>query len=83
MEISAPGRKRRRTKEEVHVSPPIRRKRTRSLTAVEVVGAIWETLEAQIEFPILRPKENDAPQEPAAEEPQIEGIFYKNGLLKE
>ena len=40
-------------------------------------------LEAQIEFPILRPKANDAPQELTAEEPQIEGILYKNGLLKE
>ena len=41
------------------------------------------TLEAQIEFPILRPKANDAPQELAAEEPQIEGIMYENELLKE
>ena len=63
--------------------PPIRRKITRSVTIAEAAHARWETLEAQIEFPILRPKENDAPQELAAEEPQIEGLLYKNGLLKE
>ena len=43
----------------------------------------WENIEANIEFPILRPKENAAPQEPIAEEPQIEGILFENGLLKE
>ena len=31
----------------------------------------------------MRPKENDAPQEPVAEEPQIEGLLHENGLLKE
>ena len=36
-----------------------------------------------IELPILRPSINNAPQEPVAEEPQIEGILYENGLLKE
>ena len=53
------------------------------VTAAEEARARWATLEAQIEFPILRPKANDAPQELAVEEPQIEGILYKNGLLKE
>ena len=35
MEIPAPQRKRRRSKEEIQESPPIRRKRTRSVTAAE------------------------------------------------
>ena len=58
LEIPAPRRKRRRSKDEIRASPPIRIKRTRLVTAAR---AIWETLEAQIEFPILRPKANDAP----------------------
>ena len=29
------------------------------------------------------PRTNAAPQEPVAEEPQIEGILFENGLLKE
>ena len=43
----------------------------------------WANIEANIEFPILRPKANAAPQEPVAEEPQIEGLLFENGLLKE
>ena len=31
----------------------------------------------------MRPKANDAPQKPATEEPQIEGLLYENGLLKD
>ena len=31
----------------------------------------------------MRPRTNNAPQEPIIEEPQIEGIWYENGLLKE
>ena len=61
MEIPAPQRKRRKSKEEIQESPPIRRKRTKSVTVAETTRKRWETLEAQIEFPILRPKENDAP----------------------
>ena len=61
LEIPAPQRKRRRSKEEIQASLPIKRKITRSITAAEAAWARWETLEAQIEFPILRPKENDAP----------------------
>ena len=83
MEIPAPRRKRRRSKDEIRASPPIIQKRTRSVTAAEAAPERWETLEAQIEFPILRPKENDASQEPVVEEPQIEGLMYENGLLKE
>ena len=83
MEILAPWRRRRRSKEEIRASTPIRRKRTRSLTTTEAARARWATLEAQIEFPILRPKANDAPEELAAEEPQIEGLLYENGILKD
>ena len=61
LEIPAPRRKRRRSKDEIRASPPIRRKRTRLVTVAETAQGIWATLEAQIEFPILRPKENDAP----------------------
>ena len=53
LEISAPWRKRRRSKEEIQASPPIRRKRTRPVTAAEASQERWVTLEAQIEFPIL------------------------------
>ena len=31
----------------------------------------------------MRPRTNNDPQEFVAEEPQIEGILYENGLLKE
>ena len=64
-------------------SQPIRWKITRSVTTAEAAQTRWATLEAQIKFPILIPKENDAPQKPAVEEPQIEGLLYENGLLKE
>ena len=43
----------------------------------------WETLEAQIEFPILRPKTIDTPQEPVTKELQNEGLLFENRLLKE
>ena len=61
LETLAPQRKRRRSKDEIRASPPIRRKRTRSVTTVEATRARWETIEAQIEFPTLRPKANDDP----------------------
>ena len=61
LEIPAPRKKRRRSKEEIQASPPIRRKRTRSVTAAEAARERWETIEAQIKFPILRPKANNAP----------------------
>ena len=87
METPAPQRRRRRSKDEkkdeIKVSPPTRRKRTRSVAAVEVARERWETLEAQIEFPILKPRPIDAPQGPVEEEPQIEGLMFKNRLLKE
>ena len=31
----------------------------------------------------MRPRTDNAPQEPIEEEPQLEGILYENGLLKE
>ena len=55
----------------------------RSVTVAEVAQAKWADIEANIEFPILRPRTNNAPQEPVEEEPQIEGILYENGILKE
>ena len=61
----------------------MRRRRTRSVTTAEAVRAKWVDIEANIEFPILRPRKNNAPQEPMEEEPQLEGILYENGLLKE
>ena len=65
LETPAPQRKRRRSKDEktdeIKVSPPIRKKRTTSVAAAEAVREIWETLEAQIEFPILEPRPIDAP----------------------
>ena len=80
LETSAPQRKRRRSKyeikDEIKASPPIRRKRTRSFTVIEAAREKWATLEAQIEFPILRPKTIDTPQEPVTEELQIEGILF-------
>ena len=54
----------------------MRRRRTRSVTAAEAAWEKWANIEANIEFAILRPRTNNAPQEPVAEEPQIEGIFY-------
>ena len=51
LEIPAPQRKRRRSKDEIRASPPIRRKRTRSVTLAEATQERWATLESQIEFP--------------------------------
>ena len=82
-ETTAPQRKRKRSNDEIKISPPIRRKRTRSVAAAEVARKIWATLEAQIEFPILEPRPIDAPQGPVEEEPQIEGLLFENRLLKE
>ena len=61
LEIPAPRKKRRRSKEEVQEPLPIRRKRTKSVIAAETTWERWENLDAQIELPILRPKANDAP----------------------
>ena len=82
LKTPAPQRKRRRSKDEINASPPIRWKRTRSVAVAEASREKWATLEAQIEFPILKPKPIDAPQGPVEEEPQIEGILLKNRLLK-
>ena len=60
----------------------MRRRRTRSVTTAEAVQAKWADIEANIEFPILRLRKNNAPQEPVEEEPQLEGILYENGLPK-
>ena len=62
---------------------PVKRRRMRLVTPVEAMRAKWENIEANIEFPILRPRTNNAPQEPVEEEPQLEGLLYENGLLKE
>ena len=61
----------------------MRRRRTGLVIAVDAAREKWANIEANIEFPILRPKENATPQEPVAEEPQIEGLLFENGLLKE
>ena len=45
--------------------------------------AIWENIEANIEFLNFIPRANAAPQEHVVEEPQIEEILFENGLLKE
>ena len=57
--------------------------RTRSFAIGEVAWEKWGNIEANIEFPILRPKANVAPQEPLEEEPKIEGLLFENGLLQE
>ena len=84
-ELEAPltQRTRRRSKEEVQASRPVRRRRTKSIAATEVARARWVNIEANIEFPILRPRINATPEEPVTEEPQIEGLLFENGLLKE
>ena len=61
----------------------MRRRRSRLVAAAEAAQENWENIEANIEFPILRPRTNNAPQEHVTEEPQIEGILYENGILKE
>ena len=81
--LETPQKKRRRSKEEMQASWTLRRRRTRFAIAAKATRARWENLEAHIEFPTLKPKENTASQEPVAEEPQIEGLLYENGLLKE
>ena len=55
----------------------------RSVTAAEATREKWADIEANIEFPILRSRTDNAPQEPVEEEPQLERILYENGLLKE
>ena len=55
----------------------MRRRITRSFIAAEAAWERWANIEANSEFPILRPKTNAAPQEPVAEEPQIEGLCLK------
>ena len=82
-ETPAPQRKRRRSKDGIKVSPPIIRKRTRSVAVAEAAREICSTLEAQIEFFILKPRPIDAREGPIEEEPQIEGLLFKNRLLKE
>ena len=47
-ETPAPQRKRKRSKDEIKVSPPIRRKTTRLVVVAEEARETWETLEAQI-----------------------------------
>ena len=56
-ENPAPERKRKISKDEIKVSPPIRRKITRLVAVAEAAREIWETLESQIEFPFLDPKQ--------------------------
>ena len=82
-DILAPQKKRKRSIDEIKITPPIRRKRTRSAAAAEATRKRWVTLEAQIEFPILEPRPADAPQGLVEEEPQIKGILFENTLLKE
>ena len=53
------------------------------VAAAKVARVRWATLEAQIEFPILRPKPINAPQGLVKEESQIEGLLLKKKLLKE
>ena len=48
----------------------------RSVTVPEATREKWADIEANIEFPILRPRTNNAPQDPVEEEPQLEGILY-------
>ena len=83
LETPVPQGKRKRSNDEIKISPPIRRKRTRSVAAAKVARKRWATLEAQIEFPTLEPRPVDAPQGPVEEEPQIEGLLFENTLLKE
>ena len=61
----------------------MRRRRTRLVTVAEATQAKWEKIESNIEFLILIPRINNAPWEFVAEETQIEGSLYENGLLKE
>ena len=55
----------------------------RSVTVAEAVREKWVDIEANIEFPILRPRTDNSPKEPLEEEPQLEGILYENELLNE
>ena len=57
-----PQKKRKRPINEPSITPPIRRKRTKSNAVAEAARKRWETLEAQVEFPILVPRPMDAPQ---------------------
>ena len=82
-DIPEPQKKRKRSIDEIKITPPIRRKRTKSAAVAEAARKRWETLEAQIEFPILQPRPIDAPQGIVEEEPQIERLLFKNTLLKE
>ena len=63
-ETPVPQIKRKRSKDEINISPPIRRRRTRLVAAAEVAREIWATLEAQIGFPVLKPRPIDAPEGP-------------------
>ena len=82
-DIPASQKKRKRSIDEIKITPPIRRKRTRSVAAAEATRKRWATLEAQIEFPTLEPRPIEAPQGLVEEEPQIEGLLFENMLLKE
>ena len=61
LETLVPRRKRRRSREETQASRPLRIKRMRSVTAAEVAQEKWVYIEANIAFPILRPRTNNAP----------------------
>ena len=63
LESPLPQRKRRRSKEEVHASRPVRRRRTRSVIAAKVAWEKWANIKENIEFYILSPRTNVAPQE--------------------
>ena len=66
LETLVPRRKRIRSREEIQASQPVRRRRTRSVIAAEAARSKWVDSEANIEFPILRRRTNNAPWDPVA-----------------
>ena len=74
---------RKRPIKEPSITAPIGGKRLKPNTISEVARKRWETLESQVEIPILVPRPMDAPERPVEVEPSLEGLLEENTVLKE
>ena len=72
---------RKRPIKEPSITAPIGGKRLKPNTISEAARKRWETLESQVEIPILVPRPMDAPERPVEVEPSLEGLLEENTVL--